>query len=57
MRDGVHRAWVADAERAFEASGVGGTPSVLVDGEALDGGDGLYDAGEFGMLLDGALGS
>ena len=27
VRDGVHRAWVADAERAFEASGVGGTSS------------------------------
>ncbi|MFB9605541.1 thioredoxin domain-containing protein [Streptomyces roseofulvus] len=30
--------------------------SVLVDGEALDGGGGLYEAGEFGRLLDGALG-
>lgn len=57
VRDESHRAWVADAERAFEESGVGGTPSVLVDGKALDGGDGLYEAGEFGRLLDRALGS
>ncbi|MFE5884594.1 MULTISPECIES: DsbA family protein [Streptomyces] len=57
VRDGTHAAWVADAEKAFEDSGVGGTPSVLVDGKALDGGAGLYDADAFGRLLDGALGS
>ncbi|MFE1344512.1 DsbA family protein [Streptomyces sp. NPDC058757] len=57
VREEGHRAWVADAEKAFEDSGVGGTPSVLVDGRALDGGAGLYDAGAFGRLLDGALGS
>lgn len=56
VRGGTHRAWVAAAERAFQESGVGGTPSVLVDGKALDGGTGLYDAGEFGRMLDGALG-
>ncbi|GHF91766.1 DsbA family protein [Streptomyces filamentosus] len=56
VRDGSHRAWVADAERAFEDSGVGGTPSVLVNGEPLDGGTGLYDATEFGRLLDAAVG-
>ncbi|MGW5002381.1 DsbA family protein [Streptomyces hydrogenans] len=57
VREESHRAWVAEAEQAFEDSGVGGTPSVLVDGEALDGGAGLYDADAFGKLLDGALGS
>ncbi|MEV6201732.1 thioredoxin domain-containing protein [Streptomyces sp. NPDC051771] len=57
VREESHRAWVADAERAFEESGVGGTPTVRVDGEVLDGGAGLYDAAEFGKLLDGALGS
>ncbi|MFF9148455.1 DsbA family protein [Streptomyces sp. NPDC014861] len=56
VRGGTHRAWVAAAERAFQDSGVGGTPSVLVDGKALDGGAGLYDAAEFGRILDGALG-
>ncbi|MFJ5712091.1 DsbA family protein [Streptomyces sp. NPDC093105] len=57
VRGGTRGAWVADAERAFEESGVGGTPAVEVDGEVLDGGDGLYEAGAFGRLLDGALGS
>ncbi|MFF2779013.1 DsbA family protein [Streptomyces sp. NPDC058052] len=56
VRDGSHRAWVAAAEKAFQDSGVGGTPSVVVDGKALDGGTGLYDAGAFGRILDGALG-
>ncbi|MFI8371221.1 DsbA family protein [Streptomyces sp. NPDC085466] len=56
VRGETHRAWVAAAERAFQDSGVGGTPSVLVDGKALDAGTGLYDAGEFGRILDGALG-
>nr|WP_277349159.1 MULTISPECIES: thioredoxin domain-containing protein [unclassified Streptomyces] len=45
------------SERAFEGSGVGGTPAVKADGEVLDGGVGLYGAGRFGRLLDGALGS
>ncbi|MFD4377656.1 DsbA family protein [Streptomyces sp. NPDC058486] len=56
VRGESHKAWVADAEQAFQDSGVGGTPSVLVDGKALDGGTGLYDAAEFGRILDGALG-
>ncbi|MFE5795074.1 DsbA family protein [Streptomyces sp. NPDC056503] len=57
VREESYGTWVADAEKAFEDSGVGGTPTVRVDGKALDGGSGLYDAGEFGKLLDGALGS
>ncbi|MFF8412653.1 DsbA family protein [Streptomyces omiyaensis] len=56
VRDGSHRAWVAAAERAFQDSGVGGTPSVVVDGKALDAGTGLYDAGAFGRILDRARG-
>lgn len=51
VRENTHRAWVADAEKAFEASGVGGTPTVLVDGAALPGGDALYDAAEFSKAL------
>ncbi|MEV4942188.1 hypothetical protein [Streptomyces zaomyceticus] len=42
---------MADAEKAFEASGVGGTPTALVDGAALPGGDALYDAAEFSKAL------
>ncbi|MER5964484.1 thioredoxin domain-containing protein [Streptomyces sp. NPDC002057] len=51
VREDVHRRWVTDAERAFEASGVGGTPTVLVDGTPLPGGDALYDATEFSEAL------
>ncbi|MEV8589616.1 thioredoxin domain-containing protein [Streptomyces sp. NPDC051180] len=51
VRDDAHRVWVADAERAFEESGVGGTPTVLVDGTALPGGDALYDATQFARAL------
>ncbi|WP_406133480.1 DsbA family protein [Streptomyces zaomyceticus] len=51
VRENSHREWVADAEKAFEASGVGGTPTVLVDGTALPGGDALYDAAEFSKVL------
>ncbi|GHG31328.1 hypothetical protein GCM10018791_55240 [Streptomyces zaomyceticus] len=51
VRENTHREWVADAEKAFEASGVGGTPTVLVDGAALPGGDALYDAAEFSKAL------
>ncbi|MFF0271835.1 DsbA family protein [Streptomyces sp. NPDC004330] len=51
VREDVHRRWVADAEKDFEASGVGGTPTVLVDGAALPGGDALYDAARFSEAL------
>ncbi|MFC9794446.1 DsbA family protein [Streptomyces sp. NPDC127584] len=51
VREDTHRRWVADAERAFEESGVGGTPTVLVDGAALPGGDSLYDPARFSEAL------
>ncbi|QES07494.1 disulfide bond formation protein D [Streptomyces venezuelae] len=51
VREDTYRGWVADAEKAFEASGVGGTPTVLVDGAALPGGHALYDAAEFSKAL------
>ncbi|MYS05417.1 thioredoxin domain-containing protein [Streptomyces sp. SID6041] len=50
VREDTHRRWVADAERAFEESGVGGTPTVLVDGAALPG-DALYDPARFSEAL------
>ncbi|WP_314619994.1 DsbA family protein [Streptomyces stackebrandtii] len=51
VRDESYRSWVADSQKAFEASGVGGTPTVLVDGTALPGGDALYDAAAFSKAL------
>ncbi|WP_306326293.1 DsbA family protein [Streptomyces venezuelae] len=51
VREDTYRGWVADAEKAFEASGVGGTPTVLVDGAALPGGHALYDPAEFSKAL------
>ncbi|MGW8358669.1 DsbA family protein [Streptomyces wedmorensis] len=42
---------VVASEKAFEESGVGGTPTVLVDGAPLPGGDALYDAAEFSKAL------
>ncbi|MFI9212920.1 DsbA family protein [Streptomyces sp. NPDC053253] len=51
VRDESYRSWVADSQQAFEDSGVGGTPTVLVDGTALPGGDALYDAAAFSKAL------
>ncbi|MEU7517064.1 thioredoxin domain-containing protein [Streptomyces sp. NPDC042898] len=51
VREESYRSWVADSQQAFEDSGVGGTPAVLVDGTALPGGDALYDAAAFSKAL------
>ncbi|MFE5946568.1 DsbA family protein [Streptomyces sp. NPDC056480] len=51
VRENAYQRWVADSEKAFEGSGVGGTPTVLVDGSALPGGDALYDAARFSEAL------
>ncbi|MFD0148611.1 DsbA family protein [Streptomyces sp. NPDC055721] len=51
VREDTYKEWVADAEKALEDSGVGGTPTVLVDGTALPGGDALYDAAAFSKAL------
>ncbi|MFB7517634.1 DsbA family protein [Streptomyces sp. NPDC056144] len=51
VRDDTHKQWVADAEKAFEDAGVGGTPTVLVDGTALPAGNALYDADAFARAL------
>ncbi|MFC8505214.1 DsbA family protein [Streptomyces sp. NPDC057411] len=51
VRDDTYATWVSSAEAAFEAAGVGGTPTVLVDGKPLAGGNGLYDATRFAEAL------
>ncbi|MFB7410430.1 DsbA family protein [Streptomyces sp. NPDC056202] len=51
VRENAYQRWVADSEQAFEDSGVGGTPTVLVDGAGLPGGDALYDAARFSEAL------
>ncbi|MEV7275430.1 thioredoxin domain-containing protein [Streptomyces sp. NPDC093111] len=51
VRENTYKDWVASAERAFEDAGVGGTPTVLVDGTPLAAGNGLYDAHRFAEAL------
>ncbi|MFF3839857.1 DsbA family protein [Streptomyces sp. NPDC001930] len=51
VQEDAYQRWVADSEKAFEDSGVGGTPTVLVDGAGLPGGDALYDAARFSEAL------
>ncbi|MFD3942887.1 DsbA family protein [Streptomyces sp. NPDC058579] len=52
VREDTYHGWVASAEKAFEDSGVGGTPSVLVDGRQVGvGGDALYDQDAFARVL------
>lgn len=51
VRENTHKDWVAASEQAFEDAGVGGTPTVLVDGKPLPAGNGLYDAGRFSEAL------
>ncbi|MFD7321893.1 DsbA family protein [Streptomyces sp. NPDC059875] len=51
VREETYKGWVASAERAFEESGVGGTPTVLIDGEAVAAGNALYDQEGFARVL------
>ncbi|MEU6979143.1 MULTISPECIES: thioredoxin domain-containing protein [unclassified Streptomyces] len=51
VRENTYEEWVGAAEKAFEDAGVGGTPTVLVDGEPLPAGNGLYDAHRFSEAL------
>lgn len=51
VRENTYRSWVASAEAAFQASGVGGTPTVLVDGEQVGVGGALYDEGALARAL------
>ncbi|MET9610510.1 thioredoxin domain-containing protein [Streptomyces sp. NPDC006512] len=50
-----YEGWAADAEKAFEATGVQGTPAVLVDGKPVGAKDGsMFDAEAFGRTLAAA---
>ncbi|GAA2788841.1 DsbA family protein [Streptomyces showdoensis] len=51
VREDAYKDWVASSEKAFEDAGVGGTPTVLVDGRPLPAGNGLYDAARFSEAL------
>lgn len=52
VRTQAYEGWVADAARAFEDSGVQGTPTVLIDGEKPAGpADAMYDEAQFGRVL------
>lgn len=51
VRADAYATWVAASQRAFEDSGVDGTPTVLVDGRPLAAGNGLYDAADFSQAL------
>ncbi|MFJ3586057.1 DsbA family protein [Streptomyces sp. NPDC090127] len=51
VREDSYRGWVASAEKTFEDSGVGGTPTVLVDGQQVGVGGALYDQGAFARVL------
>ncbi|MFJ3900036.1 DsbA family protein [Streptomyces sp. NPDC090025] len=51
VRDNTYKTFAEGAEKTFQESGVGGTPTVLVDGKALTAGSGLYDAKQFSQAL------
>ncbi|MFF5938696.1 DsbA family protein [Streptomyces sp. NPDC012508] len=51
VREESYRDWVASAERVFEESGVGGTPTVLLDGREVGVGGALYDEAAFARVL------
>ncbi|MFJ3926462.1 DsbA family protein [Streptomyces sp. NPDC090022] len=54
VKDMTYRGWVADAEKAFEATGAQGTPLVLVDGKAVGAKNGaMFGAKAFGEALHG----
>ncbi|MEU7034938.1 hypothetical protein ABZ958_14780 [Streptomyces sp. NPDC046237] len=51
VREESYRDWGASAERVFEESGVGGTPTVLLDGRQVGVGGALYDEAAFARVL------
>ncbi|MFF9016440.1 DsbA family protein [Streptomyces sp. NPDC014870] len=51
VREDAYHDWVVSAEKAFEDSGVGGTPTVFVDGQQVGVGDALYDQDAFARVL------
>lgn len=55
VAEGTYVGWAGEAERAFEATGMKGTPAVLVDGGAVGTKDGsMFDAAAFGRTLAAA---
>ncbi|MGW7063790.1 DsbA family protein [Streptomyces sp. NPDC054904] len=52
---GSYAGWVGEAEKAFEATGMRGTPAVLVDGKPVGTKDGsMFDAAAFARTLGAA---
>ncbi|MFB9366297.1 DsbA family protein [Kitasatospora albolonga] len=49
----AHRSWASAAEHAFEQSGVGSTPTVVVDGQRITDGS-RYDRAAFAEVLERA---
>ncbi|MEU8500023.1 DsbA family protein [Streptomyces lavendulae] len=52
VAEGTHTGWADGAEKAFEATGMRGTPAVLVDGKPVGAKDGsMFDAAGFARTL------
>ncbi|QNA74453.1 thioredoxin domain-containing protein [Streptomyces sp. So13.3] len=51
VKDQTHKDWVATSEKAFEASGSQGTPTVLVNGKKVTPEKAVYDATAFATAL------
>lgn len=52
VAEGTHTGWVGGAEKAFEATGMRGTPAVLVEGKPVGAKDGsMFDAAGFARTL------
>ncbi|MCX5198734.1 DsbA family protein [Streptomyces sp. NBC_00249] len=52
VADGTYEEWVGEAEQGFEATGMRGTPAVLVDGKPVGTKDGsMFDAAAFAGTL------
>ncbi|MEU8462673.1 thioredoxin domain-containing protein [Streptomyces sp. NPDC029003] len=55
VAEGTYTGWAGEAERAFEATGAEGTPTVLVDGKPVGAkGGAMFDAAAFGRVLGAA---
>ncbi|MFB0626729.1 thioredoxin domain-containing protein [Streptomyces sp. AB3(2024)] len=55
VAEGTHTGWVAGAEKGFEATGMQGTPAVLLDGKPVGAKDGsMFDAAGFARTLKDA---
>ncbi|MFI5868073.1 thioredoxin domain-containing protein [Streptomyces sp. NPDC051546] len=52
VKDMTYKDWVAKSEKAFEETGEGGTPAVLIDGKKVETRDGLFTADGFTKALN-----